>query len=904
VYQTPVLIDTFSPADLAGVDLPVSGSVLYPYGLAMKKDGTLIVACGSVVLAMDQRWQVSGLPAKKLSGEGIYNFAYMVFLTKAETMYLRSTDGSGLWAFPDGQSDYRRMRSEGQPGTAFGVMDDGSTFVVETDTVRVSRGGIESRFKLPQGVSTMAAGAGPDDTIWLHDMMSSSMIVLSTAGMELRRFKTDLPLGTILMKLRVQADGGFLGVTNYGIRRFDSSGNTVWSWDGKDEGLSVMFSTYTDMAVADDGILYVNDFMGRRILRLSERPAFFPANLVAVAKAAKAARQAGDKPELALALADAYEAMGATEAARVALSRYLDERPADARAQDRKLKLEAALLKAKAASAASDVMDLLDRYGAETARDSYSRAMRTWESLLASVGDDDDIRAAMATLRTAFQSAERGTVSAGPAPKIVSTEIAALFPALLQLYRTKPAGKVVVRNTLTAPIRNVRVDLFIKKYMDFPSEGTTIARIDAGKEASLDIFALLNEATLEVQEDLPVQAQLTVHFSDAGGERTVELSRSLILYRRTAISWDDTGKLAAFITPNEDTVARMAFNLLGSDAPEVPVSRTFASAARICDSLGALPLSYVKDPQSPIDTVLSATGSVDTVRFPRTTLTYRAGDCDDTTALLASLLEAVGIPTAIMTSPGHVFLAFDTGEPVGNAWLFTAPGFRTMQHGGTLWIPVESTILSDGFTASWKAASSLVEKYSAGGELGFLPVAAVRASYPALPLSPSTLPTPVPDSKRLASLGQKIVATLGSDLYKNVVKTIETERKSQTGAVWNRSGNRLAQLHSRFGYDAEAVAVLSAIATKDPAYVPALLNLAGLAQKSGKADESLAWLRRAAAMSPGSTVVANYAKAMGLGEAMGFGAAIVGTPTTGSAPLAGASSDRASAPGSVGWAGD
>jgi len=98
--------------------------------------------------------------------------------------------------------------------------------------------------------------------------------------------------------------------------------------------------------------------------------------------------------------------------------------------------------------------------------------------------------------------------------------------------------------------------------------------------------------------------------------------------------------------------------------------------------------------------------------------------------------------------------------------------------------------------------------------------------------------------------------------------------------------------------------VLTAISVKDPTYVPALLNLAGLAKKAGKSDETLAWLRRASAMAPGSTVVSNYAKAIGLGEVMGFGTAIVGTPPTGAAPAAGASSDRASAPEQVGWAGD
>jgi tetratricopeptide (TPR) repeat protein len=904
--QKPVLVDSFSPAELIGVDLPVYGSILWPYGLAAKKDGTLLVACGSTVLAMDRRWQVTGLPAKKLGDEGNMLFAYMIFLTTADTMYLRSTDGSGLWSIPDGSAEYRRIRSEGQPGSAFGVLDDGSTFTLEGTDVRVSRNGLDSRFKLPEGVSAMAAGAGPDDTIWIPDLVGGNILVFSPGGRELRRIKTDVQPGTILMKIRVQRDGGFIGVTNTDVRRFDSSGRTLWSWDGRDEGVSVMFSTFTDVAAAGDGILYINDFMGKRILRLTERPAALPADLKSVAAAAKALRVGGDKPELALVLADAYERMGATEAARIALARYLDERPADAKAQDRRLRLETSLRKAKAAAAGSDATELLGRFGAETARDAYGRAMRTWEALRASVGDDEEIRSAMGALRSAFQAAERGAAAAAPSPKVVATEIAALFPSLLRAYRTRPAGAVVLMNTLQEPIRNVRADLFIRKYMDFPAEGTVLARLEPGKEASLNVFALLNEAALEVQEDLPLQAQLTVHYTDARGEHTVEISRPVTLYRRTAISWDDTGKLAAFITPNEDTVAGAAFKLLGTDGILFPVSRTFASAARLCDSLGALPLSYVKDPQSPIEAVLGASGSIDTVRFPRTTLAYRGGDCDDTTALLASLLEALGISTAIMTSPGHVFLAFDSGEPEANAWMFNAPGFRTVTHKGTLWIPVESTVLSDGFADAWRAASELVERYSASRELGFLATAEARSIYPPLPLPPSILPSPTPDAVRLDTIGKRSLAILDADLYKPAAKVIEGERKKQSGATWNRTGNRLAQLHARFGHDSEAAAVLNAIAAKDPSYVPALLNLAGLAQKAGRKDESVAWLRRAASMSPGSTVVAGYARAIGYAEALGFGPAIVDVPK-GEAPAGAgtaASTDRAAGPAGTGWVGD
>lgn len=74
---------------------------------------------------------------------------------------------------------------------------------------------------------------------------------------------------------------------------------------------------------------------------------------------------------------------------------------------------------------------------------------------------------------------------------------------------------------------------------------------------------------------------------------------------------------------------------------------------------------------------------VETVHWPEQIISQRAGDCDDHALLLASLLEAVGIPTrfkAVGFQPGqldHVYtqakigekwVALETTEPVNMGW--------------------------------------------------------------------------------------------------------------------------------------------------------------------------------------------------------------------------------------------
>ena len=99
--------------------------------------------------------------------------------------------------------------------------------------------------------------------------------------------------------------------------------------------------------------------------------------------------------------------------------------------------------------------------------------------------------------------------------------------------------------------------------------------------------------------------------------------------------------------------------------------------------------------------VLTANKNVaDFIQFPLQTLDNRGGKCSDLSVLYASLLEAVGVETAFITTPAHIFLAVAlTLDPQEARKVFGHPEDLIFKEGKT-WLPLEVTLREGGFTAA------------------------------------------------------------------------------------------------------------------------------------------------------------------------------------------------------------
>jgi hypothetical protein len=70
-----------------------------------------------------------------------------------------------------------------------------------------------------------------------------------------------------------------------------------------------------------------------------------------------------------------------------------------------------------------------------------------------------------------------------------------------------------------------------------------------------------------------------------------------------------------------------------------------------------------------------------------------------------------------MTSPGHVFMAFNSEEPVANRWMYESDNVTVIDYKGTLWVPIETTILKDGFFKAWEVASKEVKTFDSQNKI-------------------------------------------------------------------------------------------------------------------------------------------------------------------------------------------
>jgi len=441
--------------------------------------------------------------------------------------------------------------------------------------------------------------------------------------------------------------------------------------------------------------------------------------------------------------------------------------------------------------------------------------------------------------------------------ELFSFETASVFPSLRSSYDESPLGSIKITNTGKENATDVRVGFLIKQYMDADKECAVIKNIAPGETVEVPLYALFNDSILGITEATKVTGEVSVEY---GGDMKQTRSATVVVYDRNALTWSDDRKAAAFVSSKDPWVLDLAGNIMASvmSTRNPELSKNIQSAMAIHEGLKVYGIGYMLSPNRPFAKAVLDPEVVDSLKYPRQTLGYRAGDCADLSVLYASCFEAAGIPAAFVTVPGHIFMAVDINLSVeqGRARSLNLNEYIVREN--RLWLPIETTLRDASFAEVWRKAALEWRDASSAKTASFYPIHDAWDLYPpvGLPADGSTIALPAgSEVARLfkADLDPAVKTELGARL-----SSLPVAASGGQSAI--KDANDRGVLYGKYGFYPEAVAYFEEAAKEGNA--SALINLGNIAILRSDPASAYAYYQEAAKKLPrNAKLLVNLAKA-------------------------------------------
>ncbi|MBF0431097.1 MAG: hypothetical protein HQK83_07455 [Fibrobacteria bacterium] len=379
----------------------------------------------------------------------------------------------------------------------------------------------------------------------------------------------------------------------------------------------------------------------------------------------------------------------------------------------------------------------------------------------------------------------------GPGLDIENFSVKEIFPSRVRYYEQNPLSTVSIASVASAPLQDIQVSVHIPALMDLPAQAS-LKSLDPGGKDELKLNLILNsEKVLNNTETKSFNSQVTLTYLQNGKRKKRQLTAPVQVFDRNTMDWKEPYALAAFVTYREPSVNKFARNAIPQSKKEWYMNTELSNGMAIFQALHKHGIKYIKDPAgSPGNRVL------DRVQYPRETMELKSGDCDDSAVLYAAMLTAVGIKTAIVSYPDHVLVMFDTGIFDKNRMALGDERERMVSHKGTLWVPVETTLINKGFLTAWTtAAEEFNQAISEGQRVSVIELSEAWKTYAAVSLKNPPKEWKIDELKQAVELERKKVDEAISGSWQQAAKDLEA-KKSMSAADLNRLGMLYARMRN------------------------------------------------------------------------------------------------------------
>ncbi len=417
-----------------------------------------------------------------------------------------------------------------------------------------------------------------------------------------------------------------------------------------------------------------------------------------------------------------------------------------------------------------------------------------------------------------------------------------LFAAMQSYYAKHPVGKVKITNTEKSSITDVEVSFYQKGYMDSPTPAAKIPELKGGASKEIGLLASFNDAVFKTEGITPLTGDIIVKYKLRGKPAEQHESVSYDLHDKTALTWDDNRKVAAFITP-ADSALRNYTSFIRQSCKKAVVSgynEKLQIAMQVYHALGEIGVIYQVDPSSPFTKVQGNPMIVDSISLPRDTLKRITGDCDDLTVLYCSLLETAGIETGFITVPGHIYAAFNTGAGGREYKKVNPDRSMSINLDGKLWVPVEITMIGrEDFLTAWREGIKEWVRYKDKVDVrGFYRTWQCQEIYRPVGLKETDLGLQYGNKGNIVNNFKKDMSVLVGSVIKEYQISAEKRGRKQ-------DYNRLGVAYAKFGQYSKAEDAFKRALQIDPGYIFAQVNLGNIMFLSKKYQVALKDFTRA-----------------------------------------------------------
>lgn len=414
-----------------------------------------------------------------------------------------------------------------------------------------------------------------------------------------------------------------------------------------------------------------------------------------------------------------------------------------------------------------------------------------------------------AYLNVAFAERKKSLEFASNAPQLTlfDLNLQTVFSAAYKNYQDQPIGSVKLSNSAGTEFGNLKLSFQIREFMDFPS-AVEIPRIGAEEVLEIPIKATFNNRILEVDEDTGVQVEVRLTYLRDGRKDDITLTQPMTIYGKNAIVWGEPHMIGSFVTPKDDTLRDYVRQVINNHLPEPgPLNDKLVTAMAYFSSLSASGTSYIIDPNTPFSELRD--DQVDYVQFPRETLHLKSGDCDDLSVLISAGLENLGIRTAFVEIPGHLFLMFDTGLDADQADLISRDSSLLATRNGSVWIPLEATMVNTNFNEAWAEGARKYQAAQAANQLGIIDLREAWQRFKPVTLRKASYSIELPEAKRVENLVRQSRDLLLTKSIDRLVLPYQTMVVNNPKNITARL--QIAILYARYGLYDEAEPVFEAL---------------------------------------------------------------------------------------------